>query len=139
MILDAQLCFNTTAQAITGAVTTIGTDYIDVSAAIRPDEFRVSTAVSAVGGTTPTLTIELFGDTAATFASEKSVGSRAIAAADLVAGKVYHLDCPPTAPFRYYRVKYTQAGTAPTATVQSFLVDEDLVQTDILLAGVSVP
>jgi hypothetical protein len=138
MFLDAQLCFNTTAQAITGGAGT-STDYINVSAPIRPDSFRVSTVVSAVGGTTPTLTIELFGDTAATFASEKSCGSRAIAAADLVAGKVYHLDIAPTAPFQFYRVKYAQSGTAPTATVQSFLVDEDLVQTDVLLAGVSTP
>jgi hypothetical protein len=139
MILDNALCFNATPQAISGATTTVATDHYDAGSAVRLESNRVSTAVSAVGGTSPTLDIEVFGDSTNAFSSEKSVAKRSIAAADLVVNKVYHLDIPPVAPFRFYRVKYTQAGTSPTATVQSFLADEDLNQTDVLLAGVGTP
>lgn len=140
MIHDAQLCLNTTAQAIPNATPVFSTDYIDLGAAVRLPAGRVATVVSAVGGTTPSLTIEVFGDSVTTWGgTEKQLGARTIAAADLVANKVYHLDVLPGAPFRYYRVKYTMAGTSPTSTVQSFLTDEELQQTDILLAGVSTP
>jgi hypothetical protein len=140
MILDSQLCFTTTAgQAVAAVADTVSTDTLDLGAKVRIQTARVSFVATAVGGTTPTLKVDLYGDTAPGFGTEKLLGTRAIVAADLVANKVYHFDAPPAAPYQYYRLKFTMTGTTPTSTVQAYLVDEELVQTDILLAGVGVP
>jgi hypothetical protein len=141
MILDDLLrCTGASGQDLTTTDPQVSTDYFDLTSAVRLKDYRLAVHVSAIGGTTPDLKIELFGDSATTFASEKAICSRTIATADLKAGKVYFLDIPPAAPFRYYRVKFTQSGNANnTATVACFLTPEDLVQVDVLLAGVGTP
>jgi hypothetical protein len=139
MILDAQMELSH-AQSLTGTAAQVSTDYYDFGAAVRLAEFRATVNVSAKAGTTPDLKIDVFGDNQTSFATEKQLASRTIVAADLVAGKNYHLEIGPTRPYRYVRFKYTQSGNADnTATVTSWIVAEDVQQTDILLAGVDVP
>lgn len=146
MILDdlARFC-GASGQNLSGTAVQVSTDYYNAGAPIRFSEFRLSTFVSAKAGTSPDLKVEVYGGNAAsagvpTWADEKQIAARTIAAADLVAGKVYHLDIPPTPAFQFLRVKFTQSGNADnTASVQAYLVPEKFVQTDVLLAGVGVP
>ena len=140
MILDYQLEVSSSQTLGNGSTTpasaTASTNTLDLSSNVRLPEAFVAVHVSAKSGTTPNLVIDVYGDTASGFGTEKLVASRTIATGDLAANKVYYVALPPTAAYRYWRVKYTQNGNNDNqATVSTWFCDDDHQQISMQLAG----
>lgn len=134
MILDAQLVFTGTGLSIDDD--TYSSDYIDLGAAARADEFKVRFHFTALGGTgSPATTIEVYGDSDSGFGTQQMLASRTIANADRATNKNYWVDVPPTGAYRYLRIRFTQTGTTPTGTAHAELVSEKLTQKSVNLAG----
>lgn len=123
MLIDNALAMSN-AQVVTA--TGNSSDYIDHlgSANLGADRVpRVGLNISAVTGTSPTLTAKLVGADDAAFSTNK-VTIGAIVDAITAAGN-YRIPVGNVARKRYYRIEYTVGGTTPSFTVTSFVVMDD--------------
>lgn len=131
MYLDA-LGLVSDAQALTA--TAFSTNTIDLGAgnpvrdigAGEPIGFGLSIDVG-LGGTAPTLTVEVVTSANADLSTPTVISSRPMAAGDVTAGKLHFLEVPAgRTTQRYIGLRYTLGGTTPTVTVTAWLTARDL-------------
>lgn len=125
-LMDAQTLFSD-AQALTA--TAASTNYYDAGASRNlgaGKTLKLLVDITAVGGTSPTLTVALEGADDTAFTTNKITIDTVTPT--LTSGTAYgfvRMAIPSHTAKRYFRVYYTAGGTNPTATVTaSFVMDE---------------
>jgi VCBS repeat-containing protein len=119
---------NALAVSISQAVTATGnsTDYIDVTAALNLGAGEIPKAilqVSAVSGTSPTLTVKLVGADDSGFSTNKvTIGA---IVDNITAAGLYRIPIGNVARKRYYRLEYTVGGTTPSFTCTLCIAKDD--------------
>jgi|SRR4051812_4930124 hypothetical protein len=102
----------------TGA--TLSTSSVPLGAAVKSDDLRFEVNVSAVGGTTPTLAVEVVGaDDQGLTTNVVSLGRIDPVIATGQAAKTYYVDGDLTNKKAFVGLRYTMAGTTPAATVSA--------------------
>lgn len=129
-ILDRQLLFSDN-QAITGTSATASTDTIDngpyfsgnsaKDLGVGEDVYLVIN-VTAVSGTSPTVTVVLQTDDNEAFSSPSALTTISTIALPAAGGEILRLCLPYGSYERFMRLQYTQGGTSPVATYKAAIV-----------------
>lgn len=123
MMIDNALAVSN-AQVITA--TGNSTDYIDLLAATNlgaGEVLRYVLQVSAVSGTSPTMTVKLVGADDAAFSTNKVTLGAIVD--NITAVGLYRIPLANVARKRYIRLEYTIGGTTPSFTVTLNVVRDD--------------